>query len=57
MEKFVPQKTEKEIISIRISSDTLSLIDNLAADTDISRNELINQCIEFALRNLDTDTV
>ncbi len=57
MEKFVPQKTEKEIISIRISSDTLSLIDKLATDTDISRNELINQCIEFALRNLDTKNI
>lgn len=54
---FVPKKTEKEVISIRIDNKTLSKIDNLAADIDISRNELINQCIEFALLNLDSNSI
>ncbi len=31
----------------------LSDVDKLAARIDISRNELINQCIEFALSNLE----
>lgn len=57
MKKFIPQKPEKEVISIRISTDTISHIDKIASDTDISRNELINQCIEFALQNLDTDSM
>lgn len=54
---FVPKKTEKEVISIRIDNNILSKIDNLAVDIDISRNELINQCIEFALLNLDYDSI
>ena len=53
MKKFTPQKKEKEIISIRIDSETLSNVDSIATDIDISRNELINQCIEFALQNID----
>ena len=57
MKMFVPKKTEKEIISIRIDSNTLSTIDSLATDIDISRNELINQCIEFALHNLDSGSI
>lgn len=57
MQKFIPQKPEKEIISMRIDSNTLSKIDRIANKIDISRNELINQCIEFALLNLDTDSI
>lgn len=56
MEKFKPIKTnsEKIVISIRIDSETLNKVDNEANKIDISRNELINQCIDFALENLDT---
>lgn len=57
MSGFLPQKPEKDVISIRISTAVLSEIDKLASDIDISRNELINQCIEFALRNLDTNSI
>ena len=53
MDKFRPIKPEKEIISIRIEKNLLSDVDKLAARIDISRNELINQCIEFALSNLE----
>ncbi len=52
MEKFMPRKTEKEVISIRIKSSVLAEVDAVAQETDISRNELLNQCIEFALRNM-----
>ncbi len=57
MEKFTPQKLEKEVISIRISSVMLSEVDHIASNADMSRNELINQCIEFALQNIDTDSI
>lgn len=57
MSGFLPQKPEKDVISIRISTAVLSEIDKLASDIDISRNELINQCIEFALHNLDTNSI
>lgn len=57
MNKFKPIKNnnEKIVISIRIDSNTLNKIDKEASKIDISRNELITQCIEFALDNIETD--
>jgi len=52
MEKFLPRKPEKEVISMRLSLDLLAEIDRRAAQFDISRNELINQCILFALDHM-----
>lgn len=54
MEKFLPKKPEKEVISVRISTEMLAQIDEKAVAFEISRNELINQCIAFALANMDT---
>lgn len=51
--KFIPRKLEKEVISMRISSELLATIDEKAAKIDISRNEFINQCIRFALENME----
>ncbi|MBR1943639.1 CopG family transcriptional regulator [bacterium] len=51
MEKFRPIKQEKTIISIRLDVETLKNIDDISQQTDISRNELIVQCINFALKN------
>ncbi len=53
MEKFVARKPEKEVISMRIPVDTLQILDDKAAQTGISRNELINQMILFALTNME----
>lgn len=53
MAKFVARKPEKEVISMRISTDTLRQVDDKAAAVGISRNELINQMIAFALNNMD----
>ena len=53
MEKFVARKPEKEVISMRISTDTLQILDDKSAAIGISRNELINQMILFALANMD----
>ena len=55
MAKFVARKPEKEVSSMRISTDTLRLVDDKAAAVGISRNELINQMIAFALDNMDDD--
>ena len=38
---------------MRISTEILAEIDEKAAKTGISRNELINQCIAFALANME----
>ncbi len=51
MSEFKPVKQEKTIISIRLDVDLLKKIDELAYKTDISRNELIIQCIDFAIKN------
>lgn len=56
MQEFKPykksNKSEKVVATIRIDINTLEEIDKLANKIDISRNELINQCIEFSLKNL-----
>ena len=52
MEKFIPYKQEKEVISIRLDSELLKTVDKAADQAGISRNELINQCIAFALERL-----
>ncbi len=52
MAKFVAHKPEKEVISMRISTNTLKIVDDKAAEIGISRNELINQMIQYALDNM-----
>ena len=56
MGKFVARKPEKEVISMRISLDTLKIVDQKAAAIGISRNELINQMITYALENMEDIT-
>ena len=51
--KFIARKPEKEVISMRISTDLLKTIDDKASEIGISRNELINQMIQYALENID----
>lgn len=53
MAKFIARKPEKEVISMRISVDTLQILDDKSAEIGISRNELINQMILFALANME----
>lgn len=56
MEKFSPKKADKEITTIRIPKEILDQIDAKSAEYDISRNEFINQCILYALKNMvDSD--
>ena len=55
LEKFIPRKPEKEVISMRIATDVLAQIDAEADACDISRNEFINQCIAFALSHMASD--
>ena len=55
MAKFVARKPEKEVISMRISLDKLKKIDDKAAKIGISRNELINQMIDYAMDNMEEE--
>ena len=49
--KFLPQKNNKIIITLRIDSELINKLDAIAFNIDISRNQLILQCIHFALTN------
>lgn len=51
--KFIAKKPEKEVISLRIPVNVLQEIDNKANEVEISRNELINQMILYALSNME----
>lgn len=55
MEKFSPRKADKEVTTIRIPKEVLDIIDMKSAAYDISRNEFINQCILYAIRNMDDE--
>ena len=55
MTEFKPTKTEKTVISIRLDIDILNEIDIISNKADISRNEFILQCIDYALKNINKD--
>lgn len=55
MAKFVARKPEKEVISLRIASEVLREVDEKSAAIGISRNELINQMIAYALENMEEE--
>ena len=49
--RFVPKNGEKEVISVRIPKVLLEKLDKIAVENSLSRNELLMQCVEFALDN------
>lgn len=49
--RFVPKNGEKEVISVRIPKVLLEKLDKIAVENSLSRNELLMQCVEFALEN------
>lgn len=51
MAEFKPSKPDKVVISVRINNTTLKKIDKISSEYEMSRNEFINQCIKFALKN------
>lgn len=53
MDNFKPVKQDKVVISIRIDTDTLKKVDENSIKYDLSRNEFIVQCINYALKNLE----
>ena len=57
MVQFNPQKEEKEVISLRISTNMIKELDEKANLFEMSRNELIIQSIRFALDNISKETI
>ncbi|MBC8529602.1 ribbon-helix-helix protein, CopG family [Christensenellaceae bacterium NSJ-44] len=54
-DNFIPKPYRKNPITIRIPPDKIEQIDQLAAQYDISRSSLINQCIDYGLDHLLRD--
>ena len=49
---------EKSVLkTIRLKYKTLQKIEELSKQTNISVNILINECIEFAINNLNTNDI
>ncbi len=44
-----------KVISVRIKEDTLEALDKLAADTNYSRNELINLLLKHGVENVEVE--
>ncbi len=53
MKTFKPTKSEKIVITIRIEDYRVEQLDKIANKINISRNELISQCLDFAIKNID----
>ena len=41
------------IISVRIREDTLAALDKIAAESNYSRNELINIILDYGVHNIE----
>ena len=55
MANFIPKQYKKDPITVRISADKLAQVDRMAAQFDMSRNEFINQCIDYAMEHIGTE--
>lgn len=53
MKNFIPKPYENQSITIRIHTEKLKSIDRLATQNNISRSKFMNQCIDYALENLN----
>lgn len=59
MKKFIIPKIEEENTitkTIRIKRNTANKLENLAINNNITFNRLVNECIDFALQNMEEDT-
>lgn len=43
------------LITVRIREDTLAEIDKIAAETNYSRNELINIMLSYSVKNIEIE--
>lgn len=43
------------VISVRIREDTLAELDRLSAESNYSRNELINKILQYGISHIDIE--
>lgn len=53
---FIPYKNDKRKTTVLLDNRTITKLDQIALTVDVSRNEIINQCIEFALEHYIKNT-
>ena len=59
MRKFIIPKMEEENTitkTIRIKRNTADKLEKLAVNNNITFTRLVNECIDFALQNMEEDT-
>ena len=59
MHKFIIPNIEEENTitkTIRIRRNTANRLEQLAVDNNITFNRLVNECIDYALQNMEDDT-
>lgn len=56
MSKFIPKQYKKEPITLRIDIEKLKEIDRLATQYDLSRSAFINQCIDYSIEHMRSDS-
>lgn len=59
MHKFIIPNIEEENTitkTIRIRRSTANKLENLAINNNITFNRLVNECINYALQNMEEDT-
>lgn len=59
MKKFVIPNIEEENTitkTIRIKRNTANKLENLAIKNNLTFNRLVNECIDYALQNMEEDT-
>lgn len=44
-----------KVISVRIKEETLAELDRIAAETNYSRNELINLILSYGVKNIEIE--
>ena len=52
---FKIKKTEYINKTFRFSSELITTLETIAQQKDISLNNLVVQCCEYAIQNIDTD--
>ena len=55
MKSFIPKAYQKDQITVRLNVSAIEKIDQIASRLNLSRSELINQCVEFALENMEEE--
>ena len=46
---------DSQVLSVRLPNDLIAKLDEIAANTGRTRNEIVQTCLEFAVERLEID--